>query len=598
MKFTSPVFLATLSIAICLPGFSVIAEEQQPIIVTATKTAQTADETIAPVIVIKRKEIESNPNAAISDLLRMHAGIDIGRTGGPSQQTSVFIRGTESNHTLVLIDGVKINPGTIGTAAIQNIDIDIIERIEIVKGPRSTLYGSDAIGGVINIITRQGTEGSQYKVTAGYASFNTKTLGFAAHNKQEDQAVGITVEATESEGYAIRTTSPIKRGYDNLNIHLYGKKRIGTTDFKISHWNSSSKSEYLDFFLNPIDQDYKNTITSVDAINNISENWLSKVKISRSEDDLQQNQSNDFANTERDTLDWQHDIQISDNQLLTAGLYLSNEKTKASSFGTNFDESTKTNAVYIQDDIQLGNNHVIVGVRHTDHDTFGSHETGSIDYSLQYSDSVKIIAGVATGFRSPDSTDRFGFGGNPNLKPEKSTNAELGFRYHEKNHQFSMSYFNNNITDLIDYNDPDGFAGPISGSNKNIGKVQIDGTEASYKYTGKIWIIGLNAINQDPRDKANDSLLLRRAKQKYNASLAHQGEKHLVQLDISHVGQRKDFAVNLDAFTLLNLSGQYRLTEQISINGRIENLTDEKYALAATYRPPERSYSFNLVYDF
>jgi len=131
----------------------------EPVVVTATRTETGTDQVLASVDVISGAELLRLPAADLGDMLRMRAGVEVARLGGPGQQTSLFLRGTESNHVLVLVDGVRINPGTIGSAAIQNIAPELIERVEIVKGPRSTLYGSDALGGVINVITRRGAAG-------------------------------------------------------------------------------------------------------------------------------------------------------------------------------------------------------------------------------------------------------------------------------------------------------------------------------------------------------------------------------------------------------------------------------------------------------
>ena len=159
--------IGMLTVSLHSPAY---AEQAEPVFVTATRTAQTADETLSPLIVIDRDTIEDNPGADLAELLRFHAGIDVARNGGPGTVTTVFMRGAESDHVLLMIDGVKINPGTLGGGAFHNIRLNSIERIEIVKGPRSTLYGSEAIGGVINVITRRGADASEYSVSASGGS--------------------------------------------------------------------------------------------------------------------------------------------------------------------------------------------------------------------------------------------------------------------------------------------------------------------------------------------------------------------------------------------------------------------------------------------
>ena len=135
----------------------------EPVVVTATRTESPAGEVLASVDLIRRDDLVRMPAADLGDALRFVPGVEVARLGGPGQQTSLFLRGTESNHVLVLVDGLRINPGTIGTAAIQNVAPEFVERVEIVKGPRSTLYGSDAIGGVINIITRRGADAGRQR---------------------------------------------------------------------------------------------------------------------------------------------------------------------------------------------------------------------------------------------------------------------------------------------------------------------------------------------------------------------------------------------------------------------------------------------------
>jgi vitamin B12 transporter len=145
-------------VSLILPPAAAAAQPLGPVIVTATRTELPVDRVLANVEVVAASELERQPAADLGDVLRMRAGVEVARLGGPGQQTSLFLRGTESNHVLVLVDGLRINPGTIGSAAIQNIAPELVERVEIVKGPRSALYGSDAVGGVINVITRRGRD--------------------------------------------------------------------------------------------------------------------------------------------------------------------------------------------------------------------------------------------------------------------------------------------------------------------------------------------------------------------------------------------------------------------------------------------------------
>jgi vitamin B12 transporter len=579
-------------------------EEQEAVIVTATRTAQTVDENLSPVVIISREDLENEVGAEITDILHRYPGIDVSRSGGPGQQSSVFIRGAESDHTLVMINGIKINPGTIGTASIQNISLDMIERIEIVKGPRSTLYGSDAIGGVINIITRkQKKEGTHFEANIGGGSFDTTSAGFSAHNNSGNGSAGINVNASQSDGFPTLTTETLDRGYDNLSVNLYGKKRLGETDTTIEHWQAEGTTEYFGydalFNLVPLDQDFKTSTTAVSFDSNPTANWVSKLKLSYFDDNIEQNQSNDYVRTRRTSLDWQNDIQAGDWQLITAGLYLSDENAASISYGTSFDVDTDVNAVFVQDNISIKGHQLVAGARYSDHESYGNHTTWNLEYGYQLTQRWKLIAAANTGFRSPSSTDRFGYGGNPDLKPEESQNHELGIRYRKNSHAFTINAFDNQIDELIVYYDPDGFLGPLPGSNQNIAETRIKGVEANYQYTSDNWLFTLGAIDQNPLNVTDNTLLLKRPEQKYNLSVGHKGGRHLIQLDMTHVSERVDYGdIPLDAYTLIGLKGEYRFSKKLSASGRIENLTDEDYALADGYNTPERSYYLKLGYVF
>ena len=573
------------------------AEQTAPVIVTATRTAQIADASVAPVIVIDQQTLQQNPGADIADILRMYTGIEISRNGGPGQTTSMFIRGADSNHTLVMIDGVKINPGTIGAAALQNIDLSMIDHIEVVKGPRSTLYGSEAIGGVINIITkRRKTDGSDFSAAAGGGSYGTKQIRMSAHHHTADRGAGIEVSKIKSDGFPTKAASSVDRGYDNLNVHLYGSQHVGDTDYKISHWQSSGNTQYLDFSNAPVDQDFENATTAITAKTTMGSSWVSTLKLSHISDKIDQNQSSDFAHTSRYAVDWQNDVQWNAKNLLTAGVYRSQENTKASIYGTGFDVDTYVNAAYAQNVLTSTSTTLITGLRFTQHQTFGDNTTWDVEYAINLGSAFRLTLASNSGFRAPDSTDRFGFGGNPDLKPEKSQNSEIGLRFApSKHHRVTLNVYRNKITDLAEYDN-------LTSMIQNIGQATITGSELVYELLGQHWSARASAAIQDPHNDVNDTQLLRRSKHAYSLLLKYRSSAFDIGIEAYYSGTRPDIDINtylpttLDPYTLVNLSGEYRFTQTLSMSLRIENLGDTDYQVASGYNTPGRSAYAELRY--
>jgi vitamin B12 transporter len=311
MLFPRLLIIGVLAAPSCL--FASGSDPRDVIVVTATRTETSLTDTIVPVTVIGRDRIEQSLATDLAELLRFEAGLDIGRNGGPGQATSIFMRGTESNHTLVLVDGVRINPGTIGGAALQHIDPEVVERIEIVRGSRSSLYGTDAIGGVINIITRRAAA-NYVEAGGGGGSYGTQTGFLSGGVKGTDSEFGLTVNWQATDGYEISPSSDIARGYDNLSANVYGRRSFGIGDLTLRHWRASGNVEYLDFFLSPLDQDYVNSSSAVELDTALGERARSKLIISYIVDEIEQNQGDDFVRSERTALDWQYSVDIPDER--------------------------------------------------------------------------------------------------------------------------------------------------------------------------------------------------------------------------------------------------------------------------------------------
>ena len=583
-----PILLAfTLSLAAA-------AQEIRPkdtIIVSATRTEISVSDAIVPVTVITREQIEQSLATDLAELLRFEAGIDIGRNGGPGQATSIFLRGTESNHTLVLLDGVRINPGTIGGAAIQNIAPEIIDRIEIVKGARSALFGTDAIGGVINIITRRSTrtfaEGS-----IGGGSFNTSS-GFASGgSRSENGEFGVSVNWQETDGFPVRTGSDLDRGYDNLTANVYWRRRLGKNDVSIRHWQASGTVEYLDFFLSPLDQDFKNASTAIEIITPVGGRAQSKLLLSHIIDDVSQNQSDDFVESRRATLDWQYSF-AAGNHTWVGGLYLVDETAKTLSFGSGFEEDTSVKAVFIEDQWSSGKHQSFLAVRLTDHETIGNETTWNAEYAFDLNDRWTVNAGIGHAFRAPDATDRYGFGGNPGLSPEVADEVQLSLRFYPgPRHNFSLEFYQNDIEDLIEFD-------LVTFQLRNIGRAEIRGAQIAYEYRGDSFGLRANFVHQKADNATDGVRLLRRAEDSLSVTLTRNIGIHRVGLAVLASGDREDFGgTKLESYVLTNLTGQISLGDKWRLNARVENLLDEKYETAAGFPMQERSGFLELKYSW
>ncbi|MDZ7642792.1 MAG: TonB-dependent receptor [Woeseiaceae bacterium] len=558
------------------------------IVVTATRSERALQDVIVPMTVIGREQIERSGAADLAELLRFEAGLDIGRNGGPGQATSVFLRGTESNHTLVLIDGVRINPGTIGGAAIQNVAPETIERVEIVKGARSALYGTDAIGGVVNIITRRAGDGYA-EAGGGGGSFGTQSAYASTGVSGDGHEFGATVNWQTTDGYAIRTDSPLERGYDNLSANLYGSMDMGAATVSLRHWRASGKTEYLDFFQAPLSQDFRNESTSAELVNPLGDDGQSRLLVSYMVDDIEQNDSPDFVTSERLALDWQVSATLA-SHALSAGLYATRENADSLSFGSGFDERTDTQAVFLQDSMTWERQRAFVAARYTDHESFDGEFTWNAEYALDLTESWSLNAGIGHAFRAPDATDRYGFGGNPDLRPEVSDELQVGTRYDlTDRHTLRLEAYRNDIDDLIEFDAVDFML-------RNLRRAEIRGAQLGWDFRGEVYTVRADVLVQSAEDAVTGASLLRRPEQSATLNVSRSLGEHALGLSLLAGGEREDIGGSLPGYVLLNLTGQFRLGQHWQLNARIENALDTDYQTAVPYRMAGRSAYLDLKY--
>jgi vitamin B12 transporter len=570
------------------------------VIVTATRVPMPVKEVLAPVVLIDRATIERSNATDAAELLRFHAGFDLGRNGGPGQPTALFIRGAESNHTLVLVDGVRINPGTIGLPALQNISPDMVERIEVVKGPRSAVWGSDAIGGVVNIVTRRGSQ-TGWVMEAGYGDYDTRRAslvgGFALGDEVD---LDLGVSWLDSDGFPTRTDDTVDRGFDNLNANVALRADVGPAEVALRHWRTSGTSEYSDFFLTPVDQDFVTSTTAAEIRLPVGGKGEARVAFTHMDDEITQNQSPDFLETDRNTFEAQYDWQPVGSHAVSVGAMYYREQANSESFGAGFEADTDSFNAFVQDSISHGPHSALLALGYTDHETAGTAVTWNAEYGYRFNaERTRVYALAGSGFRAPDATDRFGFGGNPDLEPESSQNYEVGVRHALTERQsLELSAFHTDIEDLIDFTIVS--FDPFIGVNENVAEARIRGVEAAWDYRGEAWQARVEAIYQEPRDRSDDSPLLRRAEESVTVSVTRAFGPVLLGLDVLATGDRKDFGfptdATLDGYVLANLTAAWQATPAIALLARIENLLDEDYELARSYNTPDRGVYFAMRY--
>jgi vitamin B12 transporter len=582
------------------------ADSLDKIVVTATRYPLPIDDVVPTTFVVERAELERSLAPDITDILRFRTGLEVGRYGGPGQTTSLFMRGTDSNHTLVLLDGVRINPGTVGGAALQNISPQLVERIEVVKGPRSTLYGTDAIGGVIQIFTHA-NHAEGLSTSIGYGSDATLSAHATGGWQGDGAHAGFGLNYLESDGFPPRTSDPRAGAYDDFSFNLAGAIDVGSGSLGATLWRANGAVDYIGFSLRTFDnahftQDYVNEAGAVHYEWRLGA-WESRLEVGRMVDDLDQGrvrddlgsfESTDYSTTHRTTMGWQNDFALSDAQRLSAGVSVADETARNEAFG---DIDTDVANVYVQDQLSLGRHDVTAALGYVDHETAGGQTTWNFDYGVHVTSSLRLVASAGTAFRAPDSTDRFGFGGNVELEPEESRNYELGLRYaFAADQQLSLSAFNNDVDELITYvvTNPTTFDGQL----RNIDRARIRGVELGYRIERTSWQLRAEAIYQDPEDRTTGDQLLRRAKENFTLGYVQRFGRIELGVDLLAAGDRFDFGgTELDAYLLTNVSARLNLGAGWSATAQIENVLDEEYELVSGYRTQDRAAYIGVRYD-
>ncbi|NOZ37337.1 MAG: TonB-dependent receptor [Gammaproteobacteria bacterium] len=598
--FNTIIATALLSLPLLSPPLQ--AQELNAVIVTATRTAETVDDSLASVSVITRADIEQSQATDVIDLLRLQSGIDIARNGGPGASTSLFMRGTNSNQTLVLIDGVRASSATTGTFAWQHLNTSDIERIEIVRGPRAAQYGSDAIGGVIQIFTRNNKTAS-LRIMGGSYKTDLLEAGIGGGDKIK---YSLNATGRSSEGFS-RTKKKSssynsdKDGYRNQSLSgniLF--PLAAKTSLKISGWYSKSNVEYDPYGGGYGVSDNSNGTLDLRLKTQTTSIWSQTLSAGLATDDSKNTSSSiSRIKSERLMADWQHDLILNQNNLLSLGLSTYTDRASnvsISGSSSRFNQSITDNAAFAIFQSRVSGNDISLSARLDNHQLFGSNNTGQIAWARDVSGKLRLLASYGSAFRAPTINELYYPNyGNSNLNPEKSTTTELGLRYQPTpQQQLRINAYHTRIRDMIQ----SVAVALYTYEATNIGNAQIDGLEVEHDLNLNAWTLLSRLTLQKAIDTSDKSDLLRRPRQKLSMQLRrHLNKNGSISAEWIYASQRKDYGnVNLDAYSLVNLSARYRVRKGTWLEARLENLFAADYQLVKNYNTPGRSLYVGIRY--
>jgi vitamin B12 transporter len=589
---------------IMLPQTVWSADSTAPIVVSASRTAQTADEVMAPVTVITRQQIEQRQVRSVAELMQATAGFSISNNGGAGKTSSVFLRGTESDHVLVLIDGIKVGSATLGTTPFEFLPIDQIERIEVVRGPRSHLYGSEAIGGVIQIFTKKGGGELTPTVRVGGGSFGTKNGAVSVSGGGDRGWFNVGVSAEQTDGYnsctglpniaGCFTNEPDDDGHESDSANIRAGYRFSNDAELDFHWlNTNNETDFDGSFQNGTETEQEVAGLSFRIMP--TENLELNVTAGKSKD-LSENFLNgvfaSYFDTERDSVNTQATYFAGDNHTVVAGAdYRDDTVTSSSAFAVDSRDNT---GIYLEYLGSFGDRDVQVGVRNDDDEQFGSKTTGGITLGQRLNGGQQLTFAYGTAYKAPTFNELYfpGFG-NANLDPEESTNYEIGIA--GSNGNWSVNIFNTEIDELIGF-DPNTFA-PV-----NIDSARIRGMEIVAGAQLADWDVSGTLTLLDPENQAAGSegnVLPRRAKRSLRIDLDRDFGRFTAGASLVSEGKKYDDLANtreIDSYVTVAARASITIAKTLQVQLKIDNLFDEEYETASYYPQPERSYFITLRY--
>ena len=578
------------------------------VVVTATRTIQSIDDALSSVTIITRADIQARQATSVQELLTGEAGIQISNNGGLGKATALFLRGTDADQVLVLVDGVKLTSVTLGTTAFEYLPVEEIDRIEIVRGPRSSLYGSEAVGGVIQIFTRRGQGEPLLTASAGGGSHNTENTSAGLSGSTSSLSYSVSSSYLGSDGYASCRGTPVPPGGGCF-----------TFDFTPDGFHSASQSARIRYdFSDTANVEvtalraqggtrfagtFVNHESFVQQTAGLTGRWspLSSLQLA-----IRAGQSRDEATDELnfvpqsrfDTLHSQGTLQV-DWQLATQHLLTLGTDAQRDSVASSVAyavTSRRDIGSFLEYQGGFASERFSISARHDDNEQFGGQATGSAAWSHGLAGGLRLIASFGTAFRAPTFNELYyPFFGNPALRPEHSRSAELGIDGSRGEAQWSLHTFENRVNDLIAFDS--------SFLPANIETAVIRGAEGQLTARRAAWTGSLIVTWLDPRNRtpgsASGNLLPRRATLSSRLELGHQWASARLTARLNTVGPRFEDLANtqrLGGYLTLDLLGSWAPARQWSVEAKIANVSGRHYETAEFYPQDGRTEWITLRY--
>jgi len=598
--------LGVLSLA-CAAACSAQAQSEPVLaetMVTATRVPQSLASVLADVSVVDADAIARSGAVSLADVLVQVPGVELVRNGGPLGVTSLFVRGGNSNHTVVMIDGIRLDTQSgSGGATCQAIPAQQIERIEVLRGPAAAIYGSDAIAGVIQVFTKKGQSGFQPTVGVGLGTHGTRTVSAGLQGGGEGWRYALSLGRETSDGFNSQPAAyPDKDGYERDTATLRLGRDLAAGHQLEATWVYTDADTGYDSTTSKASASYAKDNRTLQKLNALgvnwnakwSEAWSSKVGLTRAQDRYQTLPQPGAApsydtDTTIETALWHNTLRWSD-AVWTFGLEARRDALDNSS--TTPPNTTRTqNALALGYSSQSGAHSWQVNARLDDDSEFGNHGTGALAYGFTLSPQWRLAASMGTGFRAPTLYQRFSPYGFAGLKPEESFNRELGLTYRQGVQTFSAVAYRNQVSNLIAF----GAAGACTstfGCYANTAKATLQGVTLSGATRWKDALLTASLDLQSPKDATTGKRLARRAQQlvKLGAETTWMDWDWSANVLLS--GDRFDNAgntVRLGGYGLLNVGATKAITPQTDLLVRVDNLADKAYQTANGYANPGRT---------